>query len=230
MKLHVFQHVLHEGPCHIADWAALKGFEISTTHWYLGETEPSPDDIDWLVIMGGFMNIYEHRNHPWLVREKKFIRAAIEARKKIVGICLGAQLIADVLGGKVYQNPEKEIGWYPVRWLPSAHKLIPSLPEQSRVLHWHGDTFELPPGAILNAESDGCRNQGFTWRNQILAFQFHIEVTPEAISALSDHDRADLVPARYIQSEADIMAGKKSCEPNKKILDVWLNRLNGTVV
>ncbi|MDD5262168.1 MAG: type 1 glutamine amidotransferase [Methylacidiphilales bacterium] len=225
MKLHVFQHIEHEGPSQIATWARRKGFEINTTRWFAGETEPALDEIDWLVVMGGFMNIYEHRNHPWLVREKRFLESAIHAGKKVLGICLGAQLIADALGGKVYQNPEKEIGWFPIQWLPSARQILPGLPESSRVLHWHGDTFDLPPGAHLLAESPACRNQAFTWKKQALAFQFHIEVAPDVVAEFSDFDRAELVPARYVQSEAEILAGVYQCGPNMALLQSWLDWL-----
>ena len=226
MRLHVFQHVAHEGPSHIATWAVQRGFEIRTTRWYAGETAPALDQIDWLVVMGGYMNIYQHRDHPWLVPEKRFLESALRAGKKVVGICLGAQLISDALGGKVHQNPQKEIGWFPVHWLPPAHALLPDLPEKSTVLHWHGDTFTLPPGAVHHAESAACRNQAFTWNNRVLAFQFHIEVTPEEVGAFTDHERSELVSAPYIQGETEILAGKKQCGPNKQILETWLDWLH----
>ena len=110
-RLHIFQHVPFENAEHIAVWAQRQHFTISATRWFAGEHPPLAADIDWLVIMGGPMNIYEHRNHPWLIREKQFIAEAIRLKKKIIGVCLDAQLIADRLGARIFQNLHKEIGW-----------------------------------------------------------------------------------------------------------------------
>ena len=214
-----------EGPAHIADWALRRGFEISTTHWHAGDTPPPMNSIDWLVIMGGSMNIYQHRNHPWLVVEKEKIREAIALGKKIVGVCLGAQLLADQLGGRVYQNPCKEIGWFPVHWHEAARARLPGLAAQTTVLHWHGDTYELPPGAEWLAESRACRNQAFSHGPNILAFQFHIEVTPDAVGELTVHDRADLVPETWVQDAPSILAGNANTESNRLLLDTWLDWL-----
>jgi len=225
MKLHVFQHEPCEQPAHLAEWARLRGFEISTTHWYLGETPPDMRDIDWLAVLGGPMNIYQHRDHPWLVGEKQKIREAVDLGKKIVGICLGAQLLADLLGGKVYQNPHREIGWFPVRWLEPARLLLPGLPTQTTVLHWHGDTFDLPPGAVHLAESEACPNQAFVIGKQILAFQFHIEVTPDSIWALTEMDRAGLTPDTWVQDETTIQSGNSHTGSNQRLLESWLDWL-----
>ena len=114
MRLHFIQHVPFEGIANIQGWAENQGCRISGTHLYRLEKLPGLDELDWLVVMGGPMNIYEDNEYPWLSAEKKFIGAAIEKGKIVLGICLGAQLIADVLGGQVVRNRYKEIGWFPV--------------------------------------------------------------------------------------------------------------------
>ena len=184
MQIHSFQHASHEGLGEIASWARKKGHAVNTTHFENGERPPSLNGIDWLIVMGGPMNIYEHRNHPWLVLEKKLIADAIAQDKRVLGICLGAQLIADVLGGKVFQNPEIEIGWFPVQLNPEArkHELFAGFPEELTPLHWHGDTFSLPPGAVPLGSSLGCRNQGFAVGKRVVGLQFHLEVSFQDVS------------------------------------------------
>ena len=150
MRIHYLQHMGCEGLGRIANWAAERGHAVSGTHLYRGDPLPNDDAFDFLVIMGGPMNIYEYRNHPWLTAEKPFIKRAIENGKIVLGVCLGAQLIADVLGAKIHQNASFEIGWFPVRFT-AARRSIPAMrdfPEELSVLHWHGDTFDLPPGTV----------------------------------------------------------------------------------
>ncbi len=148
MKLHYIQHVPFEGPANIGDWARSQGWSLSATHLYRGDKLPAPGEFDWLVVMGGPMNIYEEDQYPWLAAEKKSIGKAIEAGKIVLGVCLGAQLIADVLGGRVVRNEHKEIGWFPVSLRPEGVEspVFRSFPPEFQALHWHGDTFSLPPG------------------------------------------------------------------------------------
>jgi GMP synthase-like glutamine amidotransferase len=119
LNIHYFQHSPSEGLGEIEPWARRRRHSISATRFDLGETPPSLEFVDWLIVMGGAMNVYEHRSHPWLVSEKRFLADALAAGKTVLGICLGAQLIADALGGKVVQNSEIEIGWFPVRFQAS---------------------------------------------------------------------------------------------------------------
>ncbi len=120
MRLHSLEHVPFEDLAEIGVWAENKGYNLSRTRFYVNDQLPALSEIDWLVVMGGPMNIYEEDRYPWLTREKAFIADAISQRKLVLGICLGAQLIADVLGGPVSQNQFKEIGWLPVRLSAAA--------------------------------------------------------------------------------------------------------------
>lgn len=215
MKIHYFQHSPSEGLGEIAEWARRKGHSVTSTHFYRGERPPPLDDLDWLILMGGPMNIYEHRNHPWLVEEKQFLARSIAKGKTVLGICLGAQLIADTLGGKVFQNPEIEIGWFPVRFDPNATNPSPGGKAISAFagiaadlipLHWHGDTFSLPPGAVNVAESNGCRHQAFAAGERVVGLQFHLEVGPADVAAFLEGEPEDLGKGRFIQTKAEILA------------------------
>ena len=104
MRLHYLQHVPFEGLGNIETWAKNKGFHITRTRFFDNEPLPSTDDFEWLVVMGGPMNIYEETGYPWLVKEKKFIEECLKRDKFVLGICLGGQLIADVLGGRVVKK------------------------------------------------------------------------------------------------------------------------------
>jgi len=209
VRIHYFQHADGEGPGEIANWAAANGHDLTGTHWYRGDAAPDPVDIDFLVIMGGGMNIYEHRNYPWLVTEKTSIAAVIAQGKPVLGICLGGQLIADVIGGKVYQNPEYEIGWFPIRMLEAARKnpFFAHFPEKVTVMHWHGDTFQLPPDATLLASSEACPSQAFVCGDRIVGLQFHIEVRPEDVRTFVCGETGPLPEGRHLQSFEQILAG-----------------------
>ena len=173
---------------------------MSVTRLDLGETPPDPRGIDLLAVMGGPMGVHDEDAHPWLRMEKTFLRAVVDLERPVVGICLGAQLLAEVLGGRVHRNPEKEIGWMPVDWHPAARTRFPFLPPQQTVFQWHGDTFTLPPGAELLASSPACHHQAFLHQGRVLGLQFHLEMTPDGIAALLEHCGHELVPGPHIQT------------------------------
>ena len=152
------------------------------------------------------MSVNDENDHPWLADEKNFIRKFIESGKPTLGICLGAQLIANSMGGKVFKNPVKEIGWYPVQAITSLSNTIFRFPEEMIVFHWHGETFTLPPQAIPTAESEGCKNQAFQIGNNVIGLQFHLETTPDSAQALVENCRNELVEGKYIQTEQQIIS------------------------
>jgi GMP synthase-like glutamine amidotransferase len=215
MKLHYLQHVPFEGLANIESWAKSQNWEISGTHLYRMDELPDPDGLDWLVVMGGPMNIYEEDKYPWLAAEKKFIREAVERNKIVLGICLGAQLLSDVLGGKVTRNKFKEIGWYPVIMRSEARTSMPfrGFPDEFIALHWHGDTFSLPPGASMLAESKACVAQAFCYNGgRVLGLQFHLESSQTSIGALIENCSDELVDGEYIQKAEEII-GKQDNFP-----------------
>lgn len=205
MRIHCFQHVPFEDPANIEGWARPRGHDLSRTLLFSEEEFPDLSSFDWLIIMGGPMNIYEHERYPWLVREKEFISRAIAGGKVVLGICLGAQLISDVLGGKVTRNRYREIGWFPVRLTEEgrASSIFSALPERFTALHWHGDTFSIPPGALRLAESDACANQAFI-SGRSVGLQFHLESSKESVERLLENCGDELTEGPYIQGREDL--------------------------
>jgi GMP synthase (glutamine-hydrolysing) len=211
MKIHYLQHVPFEGLGSIEVWAKRARHRISVTRFYAGDQLPALKDIDWLIVMGGPMNIYEDDRCPWLKQEKAFINSSIEKGKVILGICLGAQLIADAMGAKVYPNTHKEIGWFPVEPAKDLHKapIGAFLSKPLNVFHWHGDTFDLPRGTELLASSQACRNQGFLMDNRIIGLQFHMEVTPDSAQNLIYNCRDELRQETFIQTADEMLANRR---------------------
>jgi len=174
------------------------------------------------------MNIYEEKEYPWLAAEKKFIKEAIENNKIVLGICLGAQLIAEVLGGEVVRNKYKEIGWFPVALRPEAGPSVAfrGFPEEFTAFHWHGDTFSLPPGAAMLAESEACPAQAFSYNGgRVLALQFHLESSPESVLSLIQNCSDELVDGEYIQGPDAIMERKEYFNDIYKTMLVMLDNM-----
>jgi GMP synthase (glutamine-hydrolysing) len=173
--------------------------------------------------MGGEMNIYQDRDWPWLKPERAFLQSALAQGKRVAGICLGAQLIADALGARVFQNAEHELGWLPITWTDEARAAFPSLPATSTVLHWHGDTFELPVGAMRLAASEGCPEQGFLIRNKCLGLQFHLEVDPPLVKQFVD-GQGQWPTGPYAQTPETILSeAVLHCDRNRQLLHGMLD-------
>jgi len=208
MRIHYLQHVFFEGPGVIADYAASGAHSLTATRLFEGEKLPDVHEVDLLVVMGGPMNIYEEDKYPWLIEEKRFILEVIHAGKPVLGICLGAQLIADLLGAPVFPGDFREIGWFPIFLTDEARQtdIAAVFSGEFPVFHWHGDTFAIPEGAVHLALSPACKNQAFIYGNRILALQFHLESTPESIKALVENCGDEIVEGRYVQSAAEMLS------------------------
>lgn len=221
--LHILQHVPFEGPGHILNWAA--GHGLATRVWSLhaGETPPSPRDDEALCILGGPMNIYEDREHPWLRWERNFLAEQARRSTPMLGVCLGAQLLAHAHGAKVFGNETKEIGWMPLRFDDEARSL-PGTPASLTVLHWHGDTFELPSGARRLARTDHCLNQAFVC-GRSLAFQFHLEAGAAECERMIANCGGELVDGvATIQNAETIREGaSKYSKTTAEILEAFLD-------
>ena len=183
MKIACLQHAPFEGPAAIAEWARSRGHDLVCHELHANEPPPPLEDSDILLLMGGPMNLHETSKYPWLAAEKTTIREAIREGKIVIGICLGAQLIADSLGAAVLPGSEREIGWFPIRRRPECPAAF-ALPETLPVFHWHGDFFETPEGALPLASSAACPHQGFVHGGRVLGLQCHLESTPESVAAL----------------------------------------------
>ena len=177
------------------------------------------------------MSVNDEDEFPWLVQEKRFIRDIIENGRAVLGICLGAQLIASAIGASVYRNSAKEIGWFPIQRAPSTDSSIFRFPTSLEVFHWHGETFDLPSGAILLAKSTACENQAFQLGRSVIGLQFHLETTPEAAREIVSNCRDELVASQYVQTEEVILSAKpeKYESINRIMSDVlsFLQETNG---
>jgi GMP synthase (glutamine-hydrolysing) len=221
-------HVPFEGPGIIADWTRQEGHHLEYTRFYDNDPLPDADSIDLLVIMGGPMNVFDYHIHPWMEDEIKWIQAYIEGDKPLLGICLGAQIVAAALGADVYPGPQKEIGWFNLRFLPAMgeFRICETLPSARKVFHWHGDTFDIPKGAVRIAESRVFPNQGFLYNRKVLALQFHLEVTTEAVKGMIQYCGDELVDGPFIQSAKEIRSEKRFLKENQYLMVCFLDYLS----
>jgi GMP synthase-like glutamine amidotransferase len=206
MKLHSFEHVPYEGLDRIGDWAAARGHQTSATRFYAEDPLPATSAIDALIIMGGPMGVYDTAEFPWMIQEMEFIRQMIKTGKPVLGICLGAQLIAGALGAKVYRHTQKEIGWWPVQFAPYPVKgtALEVFGPEAMMFHWHGDTFNLPPNAVHLGTSEACRYQAYSVGKNVLALQFHPEISAATIDRWVQESGSIKNPHGFVMSEADM--------------------------
>jgi GMP synthase (glutamine-hydrolysing) len=227
LRIHHLQHVSFEGLGTMESYFLLRDHQLSSTHLYIGQSLPSIDEFDWLIVMGGPMGVYDEIKYPWLNEVKSLIQKSINSDKVVLGICLGAQLIADVLGAKVYKNEYREIGWFPIERKINANQSIVAdvFPKTLDVFHWHGDTFELPKGAHLLASSEACRNQGFIIEDRVVGLQFHLETTPASAALLIENCRNELDGSKFVQDENEIMANDRKFFRINEIMRLVLEKL-----
>jgi len=231
MRIHYFQHVPFEGPAVVGQWVRSKGHTFTATKFFQDSILPDIRDIDLLVILGGPMGVYDEEIYPWLAGEKAFIHDAVENGKTVVGICLGAQFIADVLGAKVYRGPHREIDWFPIELTREAVStgIFGFLPERFTVFHWHGDTFDLPDGAVHLARSEGCENQAFLYNRRVLGLQFHLESTMESVRDIVRNCGHEIREDKYVQSgETMLSASPGDFSRINNMMFGILDRLPGT--
>lgn len=229
MRWHCLQHLPNEGPGHAADWLAAHGHSLTFTHLFAPDPVfPALAEFDGLLILGGAMSVYDEAAFPWLIAEKAFLREVLRAGKLTLAICLGAQLVAQALGGEVRPNPDPEIGFWTVRFSAKSleHPLLRGWPEKAAVLHWHVDTFTVPPGAMRVGMSAGCATQGFVWGDGTIGLQFHPEMTVEMVGQLMGFEGHETAPEQeFVQTAAQIRARLKSVWKGRKLLEALLENL-----
>lgn len=227
MRVHCFQHESFEGLAALESWFLSKGFEITYTKFFETPELPCSDYIDFLVIMGGSMSVNDEDAFPWLIKEKEFVRDCIKSGKPVIGICLGSQMIASALGARVYPNTLKEIGWFPVRRIKGVDSpLFSDMPEELTVFHWHGETFDLPAGAVCIAESAACKHQIFQYGEKTVAFQCHFETTKESLAGISTECADELISSPFIQNAEKMKELEPTyCPEMHKVLYSVLDKL-----
>ncbi|MCQ1536929.1 type 1 glutamine amidotransferase [Methanosarcina sp. KYL-1] len=248
MKIHCLQHLENETLGNIGTWISQKNHTLTKTLLY-GEAPsfPDPEEFDLLLIMGGTMSVYQEEEYPWLKPEKDFVRRSIETGKPILGSCFGAQMLAEVLGGKVTRNKYKEIGWHrvsSVREVSSvtSENVNPSLPAPGlpagmfpgfTAFMWHGDTFEIPAGAVKLFENEACPNQGFIYNGNVLGLQFHPEADSQWIENLITDQGHEIVEGKYIRPEKEIRGQDHFLESSRDLafalMDWFEEKVEGMV-
>ncbi len=205
MKAHALLHHPDEGLGSIATWLQKNQVEIGFTRLYAADPLPDSTGIELFILMGGPMSVNEEAQYPWLAEEKAFIRQAIAKGKAILGICLGAQVIASAMGASVYRNPCREIGWFPVCCVPSLNKGGFTFPAELLAFHWHGETFDLPAGAVQLARSQACQQQAFQVGSRVIGLQFHPEATPAVIEGFLHSGDAEPAKDQYVMSSRQML-------------------------
>ncbi len=249
MRLYYIQHVPFEGPGSIEHWAKSRKVTLIPLRVYeedpfpdLSPADDRPSVIDGLILMGGPMGVDDIKQYPWLTEEKEFIRNVIGMKKPILGVCLGAQLLAQAFGARVFPHRQKEIGWYPIRFTDESltTHIFKGVSPEHCVLHWHGDTFSLPDSSVHIASNKTCENQAFLVDDQYLGLQFHLETDKAGLAQLVENCASELRPppqnalateslagADYatVSTAEDLLVNLANLEANSKLMSQILDRL-----
>ncbi len=218
MNVHYLKHVPFEGLGCMENILTEHGCGLTRTCMYEDQSLPSIHEIDALIVMGGPMGVADEDDYPWLTLEKEFIESVIKREIPVLGVCLGAQLIADVLGAKVTKNHTKEIGWFPVKKTQAiTDSRVVSFPDQFYAYHWHSDTFEAPSGAKNFLASEGCANQAFTYGKATLGLQFHLEMLPSNVQAIYHEFGNPNKLGDYVQSLEEMLSSMEYFQQANKI-------------
>ncbi len=231
MRVHCLQHAPFEGPGSIERWFQTRSVDFAITRLFADDPLPAVDEIDWLIVLGGPMSANDERTHPWLASEKRLIAAAVASARGVLGVCLGAQLIASGLGAPVLASREREIGWFPVHPTPDAARspFAPVFSGPLDAFHWHGETVALPRRASHLARSAGCEQQAFAIGDRVLGIQFHLETTPASARALIEHCADDLAPGRWVQTGPAMLQDDGRFRRANQVMDAVLDRLHAAI-
>ena len=226
MRIHFIIHAGFEKAAHIATWAAENAFAVRYTHLHKGETCPDIDDFDMLICMGGPQSPSEIERYPYLMDEIRLIREAIIQGKIVLGVCLGAQLIAESYGIMTEKSPNKEVGFFPVDFSDDRKQdpVFFDFPASLTVGHWHNDMPGCPDSAVILARSEGCPRQVIRFSPKVYGLQCHFELDSVTLRALIRHCPDDLLTGKYIQTAEEMLAVE--LEPIQQYLSTVLTRLS----
>lgn len=220
MKIHIVQHVPFEKPGLISKWIEKHDHSLEMIEVFNGDSFPKVEDVSFLIVLGGPMSANDSDN--WLKEESELIKAVVDQNKAMLGICLGAQLLAKVYGSQIVATP-KEVGWGNVTSLTQEFHSD----QQSVVLHWHGEGFTLPHSSTLLYSTKNWTNQGFRIKNAV-GLQFHFEATTETLNDIIEADSKFLEDSIFSVTSEDT---KEFPVPlvNKAILFSILDRLENEI-
>lgn len=222
LKILCITHADFETPGVIAEWAANRHFDFTIVRPYRGELIPPQNTCDILILMGGPQSPLKLAEFPYLEDEIKFTQQAIRHNKKVVGFCLGAQLIGEALGAKTERSPEKEVGVYPVTLTEEAavDPLLMNYPKTIPVIHWHNDMPGLTKDAVVLAKSQGCPRQMIRYQPSVYGFQCHLEITHDGIKTMIEAVPEDLHPSLYTQTTAQLLEEHDYAAINAMMIDL----------
>lgn len=226
LVVHCLQHAERVRPLSVAQWADARGVELRVTRLDL-DPLPDPTQVERLVVLGGGMNTDEADEHPWLDAEREFLRRVLEqGTARVLGICLGSQLLAEVLGASVGRTDTPEIGWQRVRLTDAgrASHVFSALPDEFDAFEWHGDAWTVPRAAELTITSDGCAFQGFAAGPRVSAVQFHPEFTYARTAQLAASTTDDLTRGGYVQPPDVFLADPARFDSLRVICDTLLDQ------
>ncbi len=209
MRIHLLEHdPLDMSRTNITMWAKQHGYPLTHTYLCSGEKLPAIDDFDWLMVMGGSPHAWEEKENPWLPGEKAFIARVLDSGKLIFGVCFGAQLLAEALGGKLFPNKLKEIGWYEISVTPEGQDsfLFKNIPNRFMSFHWHSDHFSLPPGCVKLAKSEPTANQVYICKTHpVVGVQFHPEYSREMVKYFAHNESAEWKTDRFVSGKEAVL-------------------------
>lgn len=229
MRLHLLEHDPHDlSDTHMIRWAKAKGYTVKQTYVCNDEKLPCLDDFDWLMVMGGSPSVWEEDGYPWLILEKEMIARALDSNKIILGICFGAQLLAEALGGTVSANHHKEIGWFDVDLTEAGRSsfLFRGIPDRFTTFHWHSDCFTMPPGCTRLALSEATHNQAFLSATKPVAgLQFHPEYTPSMVTYFAREYGHTWDPAPFVPSPEAVVEKTGYLQDTYRLMAMLLDNM-----
>ena len=218
MRVLAIQHDAADPPAAAGEIVEELDHELSVIRIDRGDPIPDAVDADLLMSFGGGVSLSGNDLPDWIADEQRLIRQYIDAGRRVLGVCLGGQMIAAALGEEVRRNEHIELGWHEVRKTDDVSDALDWLPQTIRVLHWHQDTFGIPSGALHLYQSDACRHQAFVIEDRIFAFQFHIEANERTVRVFNQVSPLRRREGSYVQDEQHVLAGINVYLPNQILM------------
>ncbi|UCD82690.1 MAG: type 1 glutamine amidotransferase [Desulfobacterales bacterium] len=229
MRIQLIEHDPEDfSRTNISFWAARKGCRIHQTYVCKGEAWPSLDDFDWLMVMGGSQHAWDEPGNAWLQEEKHYVAKALASGKPFLGICFGAQILAEALGGHLFPNQHREIGWYEVKLTRPGREsfLFNNIPASFVSFHWHSDHFSLPRSCTRLAFSEATENQAFICNDRpAVGLQFHPEYTREMVAYYTAEHSQDWIPDVFVSPKEQILTRTEKIQDTYWLMETLLNNM-----